>query len=239
MRDGYGRAHGHPRANWVAFRTLRQRPAAVGTTEHGDPVFEVRSVRLVLRDGASHFNRLVACSKCRREIVGTALLAPADLERTPSPVICEKCVKSSRTGASWPPAETPKAGTTPAEAPEAETLAAETPEVEIPVVATDRVRPIRPEMAKALEIQRQELAALTDAVSRLQLEIVDLEQRFLTALDQLHARLDRPPAGPPGPASAMSVGDSLEAQLQAAERRLAARTDAPPIDVLIEPGEGE
>lgn len=190
-------------------------------------MFEIRSVRLVLRDGASHFNRLVACSKCKREIVGTALLVPDDLERTPSPVICERCVRVSHSAAQWPPGETRPAETGPAERPQVR-----------PTVAENRIQLTLPKVGEALEAQRQEVAMLTDAVARLQLEIVDLEQRFLDALDQLHARLDRQPGMPPGPAPGTPVGDSLEAQLQAAERRLAARTDARSIDVLIEPGEG-
>lgn len=87
----------------MALRTLRLRPTPAGATEHGEPVFEIRSVRLVLREGAGHFKRLVACSKCGREIVGPPPLAPDDLERTPSPVICERCVKGSSLEAPWPP----------------------------------------------------------------------------------------------------------------------------------------
>ncbi|MDQ4069819.1 MAG: hypothetical protein M3203_10180, partial [Actinomycetota bacterium] len=60
----------HRRATWVGLRTLRQRPKMVGDARSGEPVFEVRSVRLVLREGASHFSRLTECSKCGREVPG-------------------------------------------------------------------------------------------------------------------------------------------------------------------------
>ncbi|MCA1656377.1 MAG: hypothetical protein LC713_01455, partial [Actinobacteria bacterium] len=88
-------AHRHKRANWVALRTLRQVPKVVGETPAGDPIFEIRSVRLVLRGDASHFNRIAACSKCGREVPGAAVLSPADLDHVPNAVICKDCVKKA------------------------------------------------------------------------------------------------------------------------------------------------
>ena len=77
----------------MALRTLRQRPKVVGTTPDGQTVFEVRSVRLVLRDDAHHFSRLVQCSRCGREVSGAPVLTQGDLDRPPSPVICKECVR--------------------------------------------------------------------------------------------------------------------------------------------------
>ena len=97
----------HNRANWVGLRTLRQIPKVVGQTEAGEVIYEVRSVRLLLRGDAAHFNRLVRCSKCGREVAGRAVLGPADLDQAPQPVVCNDCVEavtamSPRPG---PPAE--------------------------------------------------------------------------------------------------------------------------------------
>ena len=83
------------RATWVGLRTLRQRPKVVGETRSGDPVFEVRSVRLVLRDEAAHFSRLTQCSKCGREVPGAPVMGPADLDRPAHSLICKDCVRAS------------------------------------------------------------------------------------------------------------------------------------------------
>lgn len=91
------------RANWVALRTLHQLPKLVGQTKGGDPVYEVRSVRLVLRPEASRFKRLVECSRCGEEVAGSSVTGPEVLDHVPSPLICRKCVaESSRSGA-WRP----------------------------------------------------------------------------------------------------------------------------------------
>lgn len=87
------------RANWVGLRTLRQRPRVVDQTESGEPVFEVRSVRLLLRPDADHFNRLAQCSKCGRNVPGPPVLAPGDLDRPANSVICKECVRGA-TGSS-------------------------------------------------------------------------------------------------------------------------------------------
>ena len=85
----------HNRANWVALRTLRQLPKVVGETSAGEPIVEVRSVRLVLREGAAHFSRMATCSKCGREVPGAAILSPSDLDHPPHPVICRHCVRTA------------------------------------------------------------------------------------------------------------------------------------------------
>jgi septal ring factor EnvC (AmiA/AmiB activator) len=83
------------RAGWVGLRTLRQRPKVVDHTAAGDPVYEVRSVRLLLRPDASHFNRLVQCAKCGRDVPGPPVLDAASLEHPVNAVICKSCVQAS------------------------------------------------------------------------------------------------------------------------------------------------
>src|SRR5215210_903348 len=107
MADAPGTGSDQKRATWVALRTLRQRPKVVDHRENGDPVFEVRSVRLVLRDNADHFNRLAQCSKCGREVPGAPVLSQADLTRPSHSVICKECVRNAtavarRTAPVWP-----------------------------------------------------------------------------------------------------------------------------------------
>ncbi|MDQ3896533.1 MAG: hypothetical protein M3326_04640 [Actinomycetota bacterium] len=85
----------HNRANWVGLRTLRQLPKVVGETSAGEPIVEVRSVRLVLREGATHFSRMATCSKCGREVPGAPVLGPGDLDHPPHPVICKDCVRTA------------------------------------------------------------------------------------------------------------------------------------------------
>ena len=82
------------RANWVGLRTLHQRPKLIDQTASGVPVYEVRSVRLVLLASSSHFSRLVECSRCGAEVPGGLILAAADLDRPSHSVICGDCVRS-------------------------------------------------------------------------------------------------------------------------------------------------
>lgn len=92
------------RANWVGLRTLRQVPKIVGRTTTGDPVFEVRSARLVLLADAAHFNRLLACSACGRDVPGPSVLNPAELDQGAYSVICSHCAKTAE-GSALAPAE--------------------------------------------------------------------------------------------------------------------------------------
>lgn len=94
MAEEIDRGSSDRQATWVAFKTLRQRPTVVGRTDDGVTVYEIRSVRLVFRPGASHFNRLVTCAKCGRQVPGSPVLAPSDLERPANPVFCDRCVRS-------------------------------------------------------------------------------------------------------------------------------------------------
>jgi len=67
----------------------------VGRTDAGETIYEVRSARLLLRGDAAHFNRLVRCSKCGREVPGRAVLGPVDLEQPPQAVVCNDCVEAA------------------------------------------------------------------------------------------------------------------------------------------------
>ena len=95
MSEAPGRAEDQKRATWVALRTLRQRPKIVDQGANGEPIFEVRSVRLILGDKADHFNRLAECSKCGREVPGSPVLSQSDLTRLSHSVICTECVRTA------------------------------------------------------------------------------------------------------------------------------------------------
>ena len=83
------------RANRVGLRTLRTRPKVVDRTGSGRPIYEVRSVRLLLPDHASHFHRLEQCARCRRGLPGSPVLTPADLDTPAQAMICKDCVRSA------------------------------------------------------------------------------------------------------------------------------------------------
>jgi len=94
------------RAKRIGVRTLRQRPKLVGALVDGEPVYEVRSVRLVLRGQTPHFNRLVACERCGQNQAGPPVLAPADLELPVRPMICADCVQRAGVSSVWEPEAT-------------------------------------------------------------------------------------------------------------------------------------
>lgn len=95
MAEEIDRGSSDRQATWVALRTLRQRPAVVGRTDDGATVYEIRSVRLVLTPGTSHFRRLVPCAKCGREVPGSSILSVFDLDRPANSVFCDRCAQSS------------------------------------------------------------------------------------------------------------------------------------------------
>lgn len=101
MPDPSNQASLQRRANWVGFRTLRQRPKLVGATPGGEPVYEIRSVRLVLRGLSPHFDRLAPCSRCGKEVPAAPVLNVADLERALRPVICTACVRDTGVSTVW------------------------------------------------------------------------------------------------------------------------------------------
>jgi hypothetical protein len=150
------------RANWVGLRTLRQRPKLVGATRDGEPVFEIRSARLVLRGLSPHFNRLAACSRCGRDVPGAPVLTVADLERPLRPMICSDCVRGTGVSTVWDATTArPPAG----EAPAAEAPAAEAAEAPVPAVPAAAVGP-GPDDGR-LETFERHLRAVTDRVNAL------------------------------------------------------------------------
>jgi hypothetical protein len=90
-------------ANWIGLRTLRQRPKLAGVLSDGELVYEVRSVRLLLRGQAPYFNRLVACERCGRDQAGAPVLTPADLDAPLRPMICTECVQKAGVSSVWEP----------------------------------------------------------------------------------------------------------------------------------------
>lgn len=91
------------RANWIGLRTLRQHPKYVGETTFGDAIYEVRSVRLTLRPDGSHFHVLTQCARCGRDVAGTQVFTPADLDHPSNPVICTDCVRQAGVSTHHPP----------------------------------------------------------------------------------------------------------------------------------------
>lgn len=181
------------RARWVGLRTLRQRPAAVGATAAGEPVFEVRSVRLVLRGDAPHFNRLVRCSKCDREMPGPPVLSPADLDQPVHAVICAACVRE---------ASVPSFG--------GEAVAA-------PAEEDDRLAALERRVAE----QERRIEALAAAAEDWASRFHALEQRSQASIIRLTRLLGAQGGGRPPARSDLLA--SLEGQLLGAEERLAQR----------------
>ena len=172
------------RATWIAIRTLRQTPTIVGETDAGEPIYEAQGVRLLLRGDASHFNRIVACSKCQRDVPGRPVLSPGDLDHEPHAVICKECVRSA----------------TPASAPERAIV--RTPP--LPVTAAARTPdPVQnghasPTHAEAVVLERRlgELAGLmraqgTELKSELDVRARNIQTELRRDLEGAVARLER------------------------------------------------
>ncbi len=187
-------ARRHSRANWVGLRTLRQIPKVVGETAVGEPIYEAQSVRLVLRAGAAHFNRIVACAECGSDVPGSSVLSPADLEHTPSPLICKGCAETVSAGV--PPVERATSDVGDPGTPPPDTgvpAAAERASVDGARLAVLERRSA--DLAEKLESHRAELqAALDGRIEQTQAEIATLAARAEELarahddrLEQLHA----------------------------------------------------
>ncbi|HEV3498021.1 MAG TPA: hypothetical protein VHA34_16910 [Actinomycetes bacterium] len=147
---------GQRRANWVALRTLRQLPKPAGETAGGEPVYEVRSVKLLLDGTAANFVRLTECSRCGRELAGAPVLTAADLDRPLRPMICTDCIRSAGVSTVWEPEGGEPVGERLAPAP-----------VELPAGQPDpkpAAAHLRPERLDVLE---GHLRAVTDRVNEL------------------------------------------------------------------------
>ena len=192
------------RATWVGLRTLRQRPKMVGETRNGDPVFEVRSVRLVLREDAGHFSRLAECSKCGREVPGAPVMSPADLDRPPHSVICKDCVRASVAASPLQPERrpvTPKAPKAPATEPENR--------------PSESIEPADDARFAAMELQLQEamsrLAELAD-VQRDESTESRLEEALRKGLADIRAQVLEASEGSPARTDVEALAQLVQAQ---------------------------
>lgn len=159
------------RANWVGLRTVRQRPKLVDHTGGGMPVYEIRSVRLVLVGDAAHFNRLVPCSKCGTDVPGPPVLSAADLDRPSHSVICKDCVRAS--GVSQPAHAVRPAAPRPEPPPEIEVVIA--PETPAPPPESTEAEPApAPEPVAVPVVDEDRLAAMEDQLRAALLRIAEL-----------------------------------------------------------------
>jgi hypothetical protein len=138
----------------VALRTLRQLPKTVGQTPGGEPIYEVRSVQLLLDGTAGNFVRLAECSRCGKELAGAPVLTAADLDRPLRPMICSDCIRSAGVSTVWDS----EGGEPPAERREPAALAANQP---APASAAAEAKPER------LHVMEGHLRAVTDRVNEL------------------------------------------------------------------------
>ena len=199
-------------ATWVALRTLRQRPTLVGQTDEGAAVYQVRSVRLLLAPGAAHFRRLVTCAKCGRDVPGSPILAPGDLERPANSVFCDRCVRSPLP----PRQEVPRESADPP-------VLVPTPAA--PPGVTDEnvgdLQRLSEQIADLLGGQNADLAKLSASVAGVRAEMRELAEsnqalaRQQQELDQRIAGLAADVAAHPG-----AMVDTTAEQLQAAVDQL-------------------
>lgn len=206
------------RANWVGLRTLRQRPKLVGATPAGEPVYDVRSVRLVLRGLSPHFDRLAPCSRCGKEVPASPVLSVADLERPLRPVICTDCVRGTGVSTFFdtstrPPAlerepEPPEPVEMPAPAPAAVMAVADAPNAE------------RTAMEERLALFERHLRAVTDRVNQLGHDLwadrAATEERGRTEEAEVRSALDRLGEELAAVAGVGGQVDSQQAELAAA-----------------------
>jgi two-component sensor histidine kinase len=198
------------RGAWIGLRTLRQRPKIVDHTSSGEPIFEVRSVRLLLQPDADHFNRLETCSKCGRNVAGGPVFDLGDLDRPSNPLICTTCVHAvakptllrsgGRRPAPEPPAAPGKPVDTPAAVSDSKAAGADRPGPAAVddaalaakgVVAQDDIRRELQTVTGLLEAQKRDLGALSDAVRKTRTELGSLtesQERLTQSQQELHER---------------------------------------------------
>jgi chromosome segregation ATPase len=217
MPDSSDQASVERRAAWVGLRTLRQRPKIVDHTDRGAPVFEVRSVRLVLHGNAAHFNRLEQCAKCGRQVPGPPVLSPGDLDRPANTVICKDCVRAATASSpSWPAQhrrpDPPADPVVDEDVAEDGRLAAVEASVEAAAgrvaALEDHVRHSAAEVAELLGAQRAELATLSGALAETRSQILQVAASN-RELAQTQAELDRRLAEMAAQAAAAPTGAGL------------------------------
>lgn len=231
MAEEPDRSSTERQATWVALKTLRQRPTVVGRTEEGIAVYGIRSVEMVLPPGAAHFKRLVPCAKCGRRVPGMAILGPADLDRSPTPVFCDRCGRPADRPASREAPDVPAPAPPPASRPvvaegavDAERLAAvEAQLAEVlsrapsPSVTAGELRRLSEHVAELLRAQKDELATVAASVAEVRAEMRTLGEsnraldHALGALDQtvvgLAARVAAPSEAAPQPAATQGLAE--------------------------------
>ena len=143
----------------MALRTLRQLPKPVGETAGGEPVYEVRSVRLLLDATTAHFVRMAECSRCGRDMAGAPVLTPADLDRPLRPMICTDCIRRAGVSTVWE-----SENGEPAEERPAPAALAPSPPEPAPAPPAEPAEGKRPERLDAME---HHLRAVTDRVNEL------------------------------------------------------------------------
>ncbi len=166
-------------------------PTVVGTTSTGDPVFDVRGARLILRPGATHFNRAISCSKCGRDVPGAAVQSPADLDLTPNPVICKNCVSTA--GTALFAAEDSRPRELPVQAPDAPAVSApETKDEPAPPADEDRLAALEHGLADLATLitsaSTSGAAADEPALGNGEERLEALERRLGEAIEQLRTR---------------------------------------------------
>jgi chromosome segregation ATPase len=199
----------------------------VGETADGEPIFEIRSVQLVLPDDAAHFRRLVSCAKCGRTLAGPVVANPGDLDVTVHSVICKDCVATAPMMISR--ADRPAIGPrsdfpTPSNVP-----ATVAPETRLGTSGDSRLTALEGRIAELASLLEAQGADVSKAL-RAQVPLAsfaagaeELERRQQTlggALARTMERLDRI-----AEAKALPAGD-LDDRIEAAVRREAARIDA-------------
>jgi tetrahydromethanopterin S-methyltransferase subunit G len=135
-------------------------PKVLDETPAGEPVVEVRGVRLVLREHATFFNRLVPCSTCGRETPGVAVRTPADLDAPPGPATCRECRRATAAPAPVPAQAPPPAPVADTAGPAIEALAARVDEVQA-ALAEQAARAVPPPELAALGKRLDKLEAGT------------------------------------------------------------------------------
>ncbi|HEV3401377.1 MAG TPA: hypothetical protein VG078_06105 [Acidimicrobiales bacterium] len=81
------------RAQYKALRSFHRTVKPLGRTSDGHLLFAVDSLELVLPEGARHFHRVLACSRCGKEMVewDRAVTRPHDLSVRRRERLCETC----------------------------------------------------------------------------------------------------------------------------------------------------
>ncbi len=234
MADSLDQGSADRHATWVGLRTVRQRPRVVDHMDGGQPVYEIRSVRLVLAPGAAHFSRLVECAKCGREVPGPPVLEPGDLDRPSNPVICKDCVRAAGVATSWPresrsrprppspspvaePATPPNAGAAGATARPARRPAGSDDGGRLDAIES-QVRSALTQLRELADVQRSQSIARREADQTLQGR---LQEALVAGLAELRAEMAAP--GEPDPASAQGLADQVRRNVTAMAQALQAQ----------------